>query len=80
MKGRHLLFKSLFVAALIFILPSLMEGQCVMCKAVAEDSASDGGLGAGLNRGILYLMAVPYVLLSLLFFVIYRKWKSDSAN
>jgi len=53
-------------------------GQCVMCKAVAEDSAEDGGLGAGLNRGILYLMAVPYVLLSALFFVIYKKRKSAS--
>jgi hypothetical protein len=53
-----------------------MSGQCVMCKAVAEDSADDGGLGAGLNRGILYLMAVPYILLSALFFVIYRKHKS----
>lgn len=53
-----------------------MNGQCVMCKAVAEDSAEDGGLGAGLNRGILYLMAVPYILLSALFFVIYRKHKS----
>ena len=48
-------------------------GQCVMCKAVAEDSAEDGGLGAGMNRGILYLMAVPYILLSALFFVIYKK-------
>ena len=53
-------------------------GQCVMCKAVAEDSADDGGLGAGLNRGILYLMAVPYILLSALFFVLYRRRKSAS--
>ena len=53
-------------------------GQCVMCKAVAEDSADDGGLGAGLNRGILYLMAIPYILLSALFFVIYKKRKSAS--
>ena len=42
-----------------------MTGQCVMCKAVAEDSADDGGLGAGLNRGILYLMAIPYLLVGL---------------
>jgi len=55
-----------------------VSAQCVMCKAVAEDSADDGGLGAGLNRGILYLMAVPYILLSALFFVIYKKRKSAS--
>lgn len=42
-----------------------------MCKAVVEsDRGVFGGrqeIGAGLNTGILYLMAVPYVLLFLLF-------------
>ena len=66
----------LFVFALLAVAQA--TGQCVMCKAVAEDSADDGGLGAGLNRGILYLMAVPYILLSALFFVIYKKRKSAS--
>jgi hypothetical protein len=66
----------LFVMALLIV--DMAWGQCVMCKAVAEDSADDGGLGAGLNRGILYLMAVPYILLSALFFVIYKKRKNAS--
>ena len=68
------------LALLMFALLAVEQatGQCVMCKAVAEDSADDGGLGAGLNRGILYLMAVPYILLSALFFVIYKKRKSAS--
>ena len=68
---------------LAFVLLALAlpaDAQCVMCKAVAEDSAADGGLGAGLNKGILYLMAVPYILLSALFFVVYRKWKDDSTS
>lgn len=43
-----------------------------MCKAVAQNESSGvfGGeqsIGRGLNRGILYLMAVPYALLFLLF-------------
>ena len=66
----------LFIVALLAV--DMAWGQCVMCKAVAEDSADDGGLGAGLNRGILYLMAVPYILLSALFFVIYKKRKNAS--
>ena len=69
----------LLVLALVAVVAwEQVAGQCVMCKAVAEDSADDGGLGAGLNRGILYLMAVPYILLSALFFVIYKKRKSAS--
>ena len=71
---------ALALAFLFFAFADTAEGQCVMCKAVAEDSAEDGGLGAGLNKGILYLMAVPYILLSALFFVIYKKWKNDSTS
>ncbi len=41
-----------------------------MCKAVVENGVSGSGpgtIGHGLNMGILYLMAVPYLLLFLLF-------------
>lgn len=65
------------IVGLICVLVLWMEptanAQCVMCKAVAEDSAEAGGLGEGLNRGILYLMAVPYVLLGTLGYVFFRK-------
>ena len=43
------------------------EAQCVMCKAVAEDASStENVVGAGINKAILYLMAVPYLLLGFL--------------
>ena len=71
---------ALLLAFVLLAVAVPADAQCVMCKAVAEDSAADGGLGAGLNKGILYLMAVPYILLSALFFVIYRKWKDDSTS
>lgn len=41
--------------------------QCAMCKAVAEDQAEQGV--SGINDGILYIMAMPYIIL----FVLYRK-------
>jgi LPXTG-motif cell wall-anchored protein len=50
-----------------------LQAQCVMCKAVAEESADSGGSGRGLNTAILYLMAVPYVLLGILGGVLF--WK-----
>jgi hypothetical protein len=55
-----------------------VEAQCVMCKAVAEDSAADGGLGRGLNAGILYLMAIPYALLATLGVVFF--WRKKARN
>tara|TARA_B100000287_G_C20012889_1_gene535315 strand:+ start:16 stop:249 length:234 start_codon:yes stop_codon:yes gene_type:complete len=37
--------------------------QCAMCKAVVETNLEGGmnKIGSGLNTGILYLMAVPYI-------------------
>ena len=51
---------------------SLLAQGCSMCKAVVESGETGvfGGeqrVGKGLNTGILYLMAVPYLLLFLLF-------------
>jgi hypothetical protein len=51
-----------------------------MCKAVAEDSAADGGLGRGLNAGILYLMAIPYALLATLGAVFFWRKKARNSN
>ena len=37
-----------------------------MCKAAVEANLKDGGsAGAGLNEGILYLMAMPYIAMFL---------------
>ncbi len=51
------------------------EAQCVMCKAVAEDSAAAGAVGRGINQGILYIMAVPYILLGVFGYLVVKKWK-----
>jgi hypothetical protein len=50
----------------------LLAQGCSMCKAVVETGEGGvfggrQGIGQGLNSGILYLMAVPYLLLFLLF-------------
>lgn len=63
----------LLSALLVLLLPEPISAQgCAMCKAVVESGEQGvlGGnqaIGAGLNKGILYLMAVPYILLFLLF-------------
>lgn len=46
--------------------------QCAMCKAIAEsDPQGKESLYEGLNSGILYLMGIPYILLSIAFIYIY---------
>lgn len=56
-------------------MPFTAEAQCAMCRAVLE---SEGHIEAaeGINNGIVYLMAVPYILVGALFFFVYRKMKN----
>ncbi|MBS1764001.1 MAG: hypothetical protein JSS90_03415 [Bacteroidetes bacterium] len=50
--------------------------QCSVCRIGAESNVEHGySAGKGLNKGILYLMAVPYVLVGAGFYIIYKKRK-----
>ncbi len=50
------------------------EAQCAMCKATIESNAKmgEGAAGSGINRGILYIMGIPYLLIGAVGFLIYR--------
>ena len=61
---------SIILLLLVFAPADLFAQGCAMCKAVVESEQTFGGsqsIGNGLNTGILYLMATPYLLLFLLF-------------
>jgi hypothetical protein len=48
--------------------------QCAMCRTSAEsDLKSGGSIGKGLNSGILYLMAIPYLILMLGGYFFFKK-------
>lgn len=63
------------LALVVFLAPIDVEAQCAMCRAVLE-SESTGKAAEGINNGIIYLMAVPYVLVAGLFYFIYRKMRA----
>lgn len=58
----------IFVCFLILTLPEL-SAQCAMCKQAAESSlkSNPGSMARSLNSGILYLMAVPYLMIAFIF-------------
>ncbi|PIQ20047.1 MAG: hypothetical protein COW65_17290 [Cytophagales bacterium CG18_big_fil_WC_8_21_14_2_50_42_9] len=54
-----------------------VQAQCAMCKTsvVSSNANNENKLvrfGSGLNKGILYLMAIPYVLAGTVGFLWYR--------
>ncbi len=64
----------LFVLALLF-LNDFVSAQCSMCRAVLE---SEQGLqtAKGINDGIVYLMVIPYILVALVSWRVYKIYKS----
>ncbi|NNE01864.1 MAG: hypothetical protein HKN52_01760 [Eudoraea sp.] len=72
-KGHLKYFIVVLLAALVF--PVTSEAQCAMCRAVLE-SEENASVAEGINNGIVYLMAIPYILIGALFFFIYRKMRS----
>jgi len=63
----------LFVGLLLA--PQLTEAQCAMCRAVLESEGNTSS-AEGINNGIVYLMAIPYIMVAGLFFFIYKKMKT----
>ncbi len=59
----------------ILILPYLTSAQCAMCRAVLQ-SEDNSAVAESINNGIVYLMAVPYLLVAGVFYMIYRKMKN----
>tara|TARA_Y100000768_G_scaffold185752_1_gene139158 strand:- start:24647 stop:24871 length:225 start_codon:yes stop_codon:yes gene_type:complete len=64
----------LFVLTLLF-LNDFVSAQCSMCRAVLE---SEQGLqtAKGINDGIVYLMVIPYILVALVSWRVYKIYKS----
>ncbi len=66
--------KIITVSILLFLIPVLADAQCAMCRAVLE-SQDDASVAKGINDGIIYLMAIPYVLVGLVGYFVYKKLK-----
>jgi hypothetical protein len=52
------------------------QAQCPMCKMSAESNLKNGGTaGKGLNAGILYMLATPYLLVGFFGYMWYKNRK-----
>ena len=62
------------VTLLVLLSQTSVKAQCAMCRAALE-SEPDGSMAEGVNDGIVFLMAMPYLLVGILFFFIYRRYR-----
>lgn len=76
MKTFRRIFIVLFIFSVVLIGFDAMA-QCPMCKAAVESSVKGGqsNAGKGLNDGILYLLAAPYLFVAILGILWYKKYR-----
>ena len=67
----------LFFLITIFVFVPTAHAQCPMCKTAVESAMKDKNnmKGRGLNKGILYLLSMPYLALGIVGVVWYRNSK-----
>ena len=70
-KRKQEVFNKILFTFTFLLLPFIAEAQCAMCRAALE--SEEGGVKAeAVNDGIVYLMAIPYILVGILGYAIYR--------
>ncbi len=63
MTARRLL-TLLTVLSAVLLAPELAQAQCAMCVAALEQAG--GEMAAGFNRGILFLLGMPYLVFGII--------------
>ncbi|WP_299219612.1 hypothetical protein [uncultured Aquimarina sp.] len=66
--------KILYISILFLLFTISVDAQCAMCRAVLE-SEEGQQTARGINNGIVYLMIIPYVLIGVIGYVMYRNKK-----
>jgi hypothetical protein len=67
--------KRLLLSVVILLLAMAdLSAQCAMCRSTLENNLSNGnaGIAAGINTGILYLLAMPYLAVIVLGYLWYK--------
>lgn len=55
-----------------------VQAQCPMCRMSAESNLKNGGTdGKGLNAGILYMLATPYLIVGTIGFIWWRNRRRE---
>lgn len=63
----------------LILLTADTYAQCAMCSLNAENSVQHGNThGKGLNDGIMYLLAAPYIAVAVIGYIWYKKYRKKS--
>lgn len=70
-------FQNLFLGICFFLIGISSYAQCAMCRAALGGDANTAKAEA-VNDGIVYLMVIPYLLVAIIGYFIYKMKKNKS--
>ncbi|KOP38622.1 hypothetical protein DBB36_01240 [Flavobacterium sp. WLB] len=72
-------FQSFIFGICIFLIGISSNAQCAMCRAAL---AGDSNIkkAEAVNDGIVFLMIIPYLLVAIIGFLIYKMYRSKKKN
>jgi len=71
----------LFSIACVLLFAANVQAQCAMCSINAEQGVKNGNtVSAGLNTGVLYLLAIPYLMAMIVGVVWYKKFRKKNVD
>jgi Mn2+/Fe2+ NRAMP family transporter len=72
--------KGLIIFGIYFLFFGISSySQCAMCRASLE-STGNVAQAEAVNDGIVYLMIIPYVLVALIAFAVYRMFRKSKVD
>jgi len=76
--------KLLLIVLFFVLMPGSVKtakAQCAMCSTVVESNSKSGaGTTKGLNNGILFLLAAPYLAVGIVGFIWYKKYRRKNVD
>jgi heme/copper-type cytochrome/quinol oxidase subunit 2 len=67
----------LLLGICVFLIGSSMQAQCAMCRASLE-STGNATQAESINDGIVYLMAIPYILVAVIGVLVYKMYNQKA--
>ena len=80
MKKLKFLYLALVLGLLVIsVVP--VKAQCAMCTATVETNSESGAKTTnGLNNGIVYLLAAPYLAVAVVGYIWYKKYRRKDVD
>jgi hypothetical protein len=71
----------LIVFGLMVVSTIPVKAQCAQCAATVETNTKNGGNAAkGLNKGIMFLLAAPYLAVAAVGLIWYKKYRRKNID